>query len=267
MIIVTLQILKTVLFYGGTQGLTFITDDSQNRIDLLHAVKPGRNGEVLQSASEWAAFDIEVNGNDLSDFYLGTRTSAVYFMSLGKFHIAFDDTPVAKDNIILARAKKGYDSHYHGREYLLPIKDVLVQKLLARAERAGRVVDVPEMSPLELATGVDGMSPFGQDSRNKAIFGDAVAEPHSCLLRRQGYKVGLVYCLMPNELTQNGVDRDHVTVRLVGLGGRDDPARVHADYPFNLGSFSTSVRRVGGFDLGAKDSYHCPWQSNFFVHG
>lgn len=180
----------------GFEDMSF-SPSSESHLSVPSAVKFAAQHGVLQSAREAAAFRIEANGADNSDRYQATRTVAVY----GPDFVAFDDTPNPEANIILARAKEGYDFNSKIGTWQLPESDRHIKGILERAGKAGRIVTLPRASPNE----------FTDNEIVQAILGD-MAEPYANQLEGQGYKNTYVYTLARDE------GREKLAVRSVGLG-------------------------------------------------
>lgn len=232
---------------SGFEGIEY-TEGSDFWMDLPDAVDFGaRENGVLWSVREAGAFRISANGAFNANRYLAARTSAVYAMIDDKFYVAFDDSANPNCNVILARAREGCKSHEVNGRFLFSKDDVLMRILFRHAEKAGRIVGLPESS-LELATGIDGKSEFGQDLRGQAIFGSDLVESYSDMLYRTGHRVGRIRFLSPRFLDEIGVNKDCVEVRPVNLGDHEfGMYHVSACDPFSSKGFACSVLNAREF--------------------
>ena len=250
MVVKETRIIKYELENPSFRGVEF-TEHSNEWLTWPKAVKFAAeqgDGAILQSAREAGAFRIEADGEHNIDLYQTTRAIALYFKVGDKFYCAIDDVVDPEQNIVLARAQEGFESHSSEGKYLLPVTDSLVKGSLLRAEKTGRIVRTTE-SPLELKTKeVDKKSEFGQNDWNKAILLD-VAESYAQMLNKRGYEIGRVWSLTPENLEKIGVDGNFVEVRPVGLGV---VIFVNADYRFSYDGRSCGVRRAKNFSTGNK---------------
>lgn len=221
MVLKETRIVKYEIDTPGFEGVEF-TESSKYYLIWPEAVKfAADQNAVLQSIREAGAFRIEARykiDNYRDDFYScqATRTGAICFRDGSKFYVAFDDTPDVKQNIILARAVEGYESHRGGRGFglLVSKKDKQITQILKRAEKNDRIVQVVE-SPLELATKAsNGVSEFGSNKAVQALFGD-VAEPYAAMLHKHNYSKGVVDVF--THLGEQVAD-DKALVRAVSLG-------------------------------------------------
>ncbi|MBW2986142.1 hypothetical protein KY333_02115 [Candidatus Woesearchaeota archaeon] len=255
MVVKETRIIKYELENPDFAGVEF-TEHSDKWLTWPDAVRFAAeqgDGAILQSSREAAAFRIEAKGKHDADKYQSTRNVALYFKVGDKFYCAIDDIADSEQNIVIARAQEGYNSHSNNDKYLLPVTDSLVKGALSRAEKTGRIVEVIE-SPLELKTKeVKKKSEFGQHDWNKAILLD-MAEPYAKMLNTRNYEIGRVWSLTPENLEEIGVDGNSVEVRPVGLG--DIPCSsiyvVIADNRFTYNGRSCGVRGAKNFSTGNK---------------
>lgn len=164
----------------------FYYPSTRRYLELPNAVHHTyNNGVILPSAQEMCAFRISSRGINGDFEPLLTRTAAVYFKSENKHYIAFDDSIISEENLIISKAFTGYAAFAKNSRFLLPIKDDLVAKLLARAEKFGRIVSVTHNSSPELSTKKEGTtSQFGSNPIVKAALG-CIAEPYASYLQKQ----------------------------------------------------------------------------------
>jgi hypothetical protein len=215
------------------KGVEF-TEYSKRGLDWPEAVKFAANqgdGAILQSVREAGAFRIEADGAYDAKVHPATRSAALYFKMGDKFYCAIDDIADSEQNIIIARAQKGFKSKsdsYNGT-HLLPVNDSLVKGALSRAEKTGRIVEATENNILELRTKTfDGKSEFGQNDWNRAILLD-FAEPYAEMIHKRYTEsygiwpsildIGRVWSLTPKTLEKIGVDGNFVDVGPVSLVG------------------------------------------------
>jgi hypothetical protein len=212
------------------EGLTF-TGSSKEYLEWPKAVKfCADKNSVLQSLREAVGFRAEANGADDADKYQVTRTVAVYFTDKsGKRYVAFDDIADPKKNIILARVREGYDACEKKNVWHLPMNDKHVKQIMARAEKDGRVIEVPEAQEWPLK------DTYATQPLVKASMGD-MAEANAQFLIGKGHKNGRVW-------TPEQTSEDKADVRAVGLGGgyNDLGSGVGADWQFDDGGRARGV--------------------------
>lgn len=189
---------------------------------LVELITNFGNGFILESAYERGASSVICSTvmQHIVDFCQATRSTAIYLRAGDKFYAAIDDTADPEKNIIIARAKEGYERCRAENRFLLPVSDALVKGALRRAEKSGRIVAVHNtICSLALKTkAIDGKSEFGQNDWNKAVLLDA-AEPYAQMLNWFGVDRGRVWSLTSEyDLKKMGVDGNVVAVSPVGLG-------------------------------------------------
>ena len=177
---------------------------------------------VLQSAREGIAWRIEAYGSPFqweADCSQVTRTISAHVYISGKYWAFFDDSPRDQSNVGLAHAVKGYESHMNKDSWLVSMKDRFLRRMLRRAEKADRIVELTEENPLKRSlVQEDGVSPYASDPINKAILLD-VAEHNATYQVKRGYTNAPTFHLTPSQLNGMGVDKDHAEIRFVRLGG------------------------------------------------
>jgi hypothetical protein len=213
----------------GLEGLTF-TGSSKDYLTWPAAVKfCADKRSVLQSLREAAGFRSHADGADDADLYQATRTAAVYFVEGGKRYVAIDDSADPEKNIILARAQEGYDACRKNDAWLLPFNDKHVKQIRARAEKDGRIVEVPKDTEWSLKDS------YAAQPIVKALLGD-MAEANAAYLLKNDFKKGYVWT--PEQTSEAKAD-----VRAVGLGG--DGVCIDRDG-------IVAVRRLDGYDGRAR---------------
>jgi hypothetical protein len=204
----------------GFDHLTF-TESSKGYLTLPPSVQFAQERDaVLQSAREAWAFRISSDGTLESDKYQSTRTAALGVKIGGKYYIAIDDSDDPAQNILLARAQEGNDSHATQSKWLVPKSDPLITSMLDRAQHAGRIFPALEQT-LKLSTKGTLVSAYGAHPITRALLGKDLTESVATYLRNHNHKNGYVWTLSPQQLDQLGVNNDHVEVRRVGVGGVD----------------------------------------------
>jgi len=226
----------------GFEGVEF-TESSKDVLTWPKAVKfAADQNTVLQSGREAGAFSIQANGKDAADRHQATRTGAIYFKDGNKFYVAFDDTPDAAQNIILARVQEGYTASSIIRDWVLPKSDKHIAQILKRAEKSDRIVEIVE-SELELVTKASvGSSEFGSNDKIQALLGD-VAEPYAGMLHKRGHIKGFVNFLTLEKLNKT-IDDQNAAVLPVGLGNVN--VNVYVVYANNLFGDSGHARGIRG---------------------
>ena len=216
----TLQLINQPDYTIDTPGFAHavFTAESSNDLTLPEAVAFARDRHsILQSAREAVAFRLAAGGAHGANKYQVTRTSALYFQDNQEFYVAFDDDPA--QNILLTRAQEGYDAHSSAGRWLVKKSDPLIRGALQRAAKADRIVPVPLENTVRLSTTTrNGASEYGASKLVRATIGD-LAERYAGFLQQQGYRQGYEWLLTPANLAQLGIDRDHVEIRRVGVGG------------------------------------------------
>ncbi|MCK4670269.1 MAG: hypothetical protein KAT43_03620 [Nanoarchaeota archaeon] len=276
MVIKETRIIKYELENPHFNGVEF-GELSKSFLPMDYAVCFAANqGRILWSAREAGAFSIEQSIEQAScGFrYLGcpiylTRTVDIGIKIDDKFYHAIDDTINPEQNLVIARAQEGDESHFLNGKYLLPITDPLVKGALLRAEKTGRIFEATKGVNRLKTKAVNGKSEFGQDDGNKAILLD-VAEPYAQMLSHlRGYNYGYMWFLEPESLERMGVDGNFVEVRCVHLnpfaktkifpGGRcyDDNYYIYdntvaANIQFNLYAWVRGVRGAREFSTEDK---------------
>ena len=104
-------------------------------------------GMVLQSLAEAATLRLVQEESQKKDMHrIGqdqlTRTAGIAFDREGQDFIAFDDTPDAKKNIVLARAKEGLAARKYCDHWVVNRYDQQVVEHIERARRNGRIIPV-----------------------------------------------------------------------------------------------------------------------------
>ena len=208
------------------ESVNFTNGSSDSRI-LPRAVEfaAGPKGQVLWSAQEVVAFRYAAliagqDGLDNANKYQWTRTASIYFKTAEGWHVAFDDIPGARKNIVLAKAQEGYDSHKARGKFPLLMRNELVKAALKRAEKDDRIIAVPE-SRLELLTKpTDGQNSVAGNLHSNVILGYSSALQAE-FLSKKGYEKGYFYFLTLSDLEKMNLGKNQVEIRVVGLGDDD----------------------------------------------
>lgn len=219
------------------------TDRSKGWIILPQAVKFASDlNTVLQSLRE--AVVVEMDDNER--VYHATRTAAVLLKDVsGKHFVAYDDSPKPEQNIILARAQEGYQSHVTHGKWILSKNDDYVRPILRRADKLDRIVEVSE-SPQEIVTR-EGFE-FENNRKTKAIFGD-LAGLCGAILDKRGYSKAKVYDPPLNVLEAFDLGSHFVEVRYVGLSidRLKSSYCIVGNYPFFFSGFARGIRGAPDF--------------------
>jgi hypothetical protein len=212
----SLQMISTPTYKIDVPGFEHLlfSESSSERLTLPAAVKFNEEfGGSLQSAAKAVAFRIAANGQDHANEYQVTRTAAIYFKDGHQFYVAFDDDP--KENILLARAQEGYDSHNSKDNWLVPTSDTLVKAALKRAEKNNRIVLAPVTDSLELRLD-DGA--YERDPLVQGMIGK-VAPFYAAWLQQQGYNYVYQWSLIGDDCEQHGVTEKAAEIRCVVVVG------------------------------------------------
>ncbi len=228
-----------------------LTESSQESMGWPRAVKFAASRDtVLLSLCEATIEGIEVDRKDKADMYHVLRTTAVYLKDRsGKYFVAFDDSPDPRKNILLARAQEGGDAYSMKGTWLLPRNDYFIKKLLARADKHNRIVEVEER-PQKLTTQhVDGDSEFSSNRTAKALYGRAV-ETCGRLLHKRGYPAVVIYEASPAVLESRLKDFDHVEIKGVGLNMNyfTSQYQIVANYPLFFSGFARGMHNPREFE-------------------
>lgn len=202
---------------SGFEDAVF-TAGSPRSLTLPDAVAFAQKNEaVLWSTREVAALRVELgeqlgreDGADLDQL---TRTVIVYFKDGQTWYAAVDDIADPERNIILAKAKEGYDTHSHWPKWAFLKSDKYICDTLDRAQKSARIFEVSERSPLELTTEqVAGRSAFGQHPGVKAVLGD-LSEEYARFLVGKGIRVGRFSYVRSRGLEELNLGDNKVEIR------------------------------------------------------
>jgi hypothetical protein len=198
------------------------TESSSDHLNLAASVAFAKERAAsLQSARETWLIGIGQKGALDSNKYQGTRTAALGVKIDGKYCIAIDDSSDPTQNILLARAQEGYDAYNSTGKWLVPKSDPLINRMLDRAYNAKRVFPALEQT-LKLSTASAPTSEYGAHPSTRAILGEDLTQHVAIYLRERNRSYGHVWTPSPTELSQLGVDNDHVKVLRVVVGGKGD---------------------------------------------
>jgi hypothetical protein len=222
---------------------TLFTTSSHDALTLPDAVQFALDqNSVLQSAREAVAFRIAANGAYHANRNQTTRTAALYLRDGHTFCVAFDDDPA--ENILLARAQEGYEAHRSGGKWLVNKNEPLLRSALERATKANRIALVARESPIHLPTPAGGgTSEYGASQLVKAAIGD-MAAPYAAFLRNKGFNSKDAWLLTTSDLERIGVDKKHVEIRRVGVGGVGYLYGLGADYQCCNDACARGVRQL-----------------------
>lgn len=208
------------------EGVQF-TNSSPDSRDFSRAVEfaAGLEGQVLWSAQEAVAFRYAAlaagkDGFDNANNHQWTRTASIYFKSEGEtWYVAFDDISDARENIVLAKAQEGYESHRTRGKFPLSMRTELVKSTLKRADKNDRIIAVPESNlELELLTKpTDVQNSVAGNIQANILLGYA-APLQAKFLNKKGYEKGCFYLLQPSDLERLNLKKNQAEIRAVRLG-------------------------------------------------
>lgn len=179
---------------------------------------------VLWSAAEVAK--LRLSGKKIeSELHCVTRTTAFYYIEDGNCYAAFDDARSESENIILQQAAQGYLSYQNSGTWLMPKTDPIIARTLARAQTAGRIIQVSEIV-YERKTKTGPLATFGGDGLNRAIFGIDLSESYSIWLKTNqkqdyGYIRSIGWIKFKEKKEELNLDPEFVQISGVALGGSD----------------------------------------------
>jgi len=226
----------------GLEGVVF-GPSSDEHLNQLQTVKfTNKQGMIPQSVLEAVA--VRAHSDDPKAWdYQRTRLGAFYVVLDGKVHVAFDDIPDPKKNIVIARAQEGYDLNRNGKQLI--IRGKTLQEVLKRAERDQRILEVPADGHVEASVEEYGANPYFL-----AIAGH-MAPVNAQLIDRK-YKKGHVWLLKPDTVLEQ-VKENEAVVRPVGLGVYCNSIdSINADSNFNDVGRARGVRGAREFSTGNK---------------
>jgi hypothetical protein len=208
---------------SGFEDILF-TESTRRDVDWYDAVKlVAEQGGILQSAREAVAFRMNARGDDNSFSEQLTRTTVAYFIEDGKAYFAVDDSP-GSDNVVISYLNEKRDISKKNIDVILSKSDKLIKKLLKRAEKSERMMEIPEEKNIELMI-MEAKDP-AQNKIVRAFLMDTL-ESYSDFLTYQAGKGDryffnkfLVY-LLDRDYVEKKIKKDAVIIQSIGIGGED----------------------------------------------
>jgi hypothetical protein len=206
----------------GLKGFEdYVFTESSKILNVLEALLwPETRGTVPVSAYEATGVCIAAKGADSADTAQITRTGIVYYKDGQTYFMAINDSPDPEKNIVIAQAHK----------LLTP---ELVKEHIRRAERTGRIAEVPEQSPIELSlTNEPG---FAQNPSIRGLLLD-MAEPRAADLRkRHGREKTYLHTLTVEELKKLGIegDKTEICIAILDVDNKYNSGGIDARCKYN----------------------------------
>lgn len=224
--VVALKVVSRTRFSIDRQGFEDIlfTESTRRDVDWYDAVRlVAEQGGILQSAREAVVFRMNARGDDESFSEQLTRTTVAYFIENGKAYFAVDDSP-GPDNVVISYLNEKRNISKKNVDIISSKSDKLIKKLLKRAEKSDRLMDLPEEKNIELM-----ITEAKDSSQNKILrsFLMDTLENYSDFLTRQAdkgeryfFNKFFVY-LLDRDYVEKKIKRDSVIIQPIGIGGED----------------------------------------------
>lgn len=189
----------------GLKGFDYVFTEHSKNLTVPDAILwPETRDAILLSAREATGTCIALKGDDYGDTAQATRTGIAYYKDGQKYFMAFDDIRDCERNIVLAQA--------HQR-----LTPELVKEHIRRAERTGRIAEVPEQSPIELS--LTSKPGFAESQTIQALLRGTesplfdMAELRATDLReRHGRDKTYLHTLTVEELKKLGIEGDKTEI-------------------------------------------------------